>query len=234
MLGRFLELSLVTADTVDAWQRYQRLGFEPAPTGDIWPHAYGVVTCEGLAIGLHALAEETLSITFVRPQVAALHRELAAKHVEVEQARLGSDVFNELTLREPDGVALRVLEARSFSPPLQSPHRTALGSFVSLSLPSRDVDATQQFWRNVGHECGPSEEPWQSCSIAGVPLAVHPRRIFAEPVLVFRQPDADLETVIEAMGWSRERPLPALREVPHARWHATEDLAILLLEPAQL
>src|SRR5678815_2828838 len=121
MLGRFLELSLVTPDTGGTWQHYQRLGFEPAPTGDIWPHAYGVVACEGLAIGLHAAGDEALSISFVRPEVAALHRELTARHLDVERARLGSDVFNELTLREPGGVALRVLEARTFSPPLQTP-----------------------------------------------------------------------------------------------------------------
>src|SRR5690242_21432879 len=92
LLGRFLELSLVTADTGDAWQQYQKLGFESASTGDIWPHAYGVVTCENLAIGLHAAGAEALSITFVRPEVAALHREdrkstrLNSSHMSISYA----------------------------------------------------------------------------------------------------------------------------------------------------
>ena len=60
MLGQFLEVALVTDDTGDAWQQLQGLGFEPAPTGDIWPHPYGVVACEGIAIGLHARGDEPL------------------------------------------------------------------------------------------------------------------------------------------------------------------------------
>jgi hypothetical protein len=99
MLGQFLEVALVTEDTGDFWQRLQGLGFAPAPTGDIWPYAYGVVACEGLAIGLHARGEAPLSLVFVRPEVAALHRELVARGIDIETARLGSEVFNELTLR---------------------------------------------------------------------------------------------------------------------------------------
>src|SRR6187551_2634558 len=145
MLGRFLELALVSADTGETWQQYQKLGFEPAETGDIWSHAYGVVACRGLAIGLHAAGEEPMCLVFVRPDVAALHRELVARGVEVEQARLGSDVFNELTLREPGGMAIRVLEARSFSPPLELPEQTLLGGFSSLSLPSTDMEEAAAF-----------------------------------------------------------------------------------------
>src|SRR6185369_5431720 len=203
MLGRFLELSLVTPDTGGAWQQYQQLGFESAATGDIWPYAYGVVTCEGLAIGLHSQGAEPLSVTFVRPEVAALHRELTAKQLEVEQARLGSDVFNELMLREPGGVALRVLEARSFSPPLHTPRRTALGSFVSISLPCNDLDEGQAFWQRLGHDSLPIAMPWDGCSIDGLPLALHPRRILAEPALVFDHAgDVDL---VAGAGITRER-----------------------------
>ena len=55
MLGRFLELALASADTGEVWQQYQKLGFVPAETGDIWSHAYGVVACQGLAIGVTSL-----------------------------------------------------------------------------------------------------------------------------------------------------------------------------------
>lgn len=230
LLGRVLELSLVTPDTGGAWQQYQNLGFEPAQTGDIWAHAYGVIACEGLAIGLHAVGDEPLGITFVRPDVAALHRELAAKRLQVDQARLGSDVFNELWLREPGGVALRVLEARSFSPPLQTPPRTALGRFVSLSLPSRDIEAAQQFWRTLGHECTPLEQPWEGCTIQGLPLAVHARRALPEPVLIFQQSPEDIEVLLE-MGVTREGSVAALREVPHAHLRLPADVAALLFEP---
>ncbi len=101
MLGRFLELALVTDDPGSGWSDLQRLGFAGATSGDIWTHAYGVVACEGLAIGLHAVGDEPFSLIFVRPDVAALDRELTLRFIEVESSRLGNDVFNELALREP-------------------------------------------------------------------------------------------------------------------------------------
>jgi len=227
MFGRFLELSLLTPDTGDAWQQYQQLGFEPAPTGDIWPHAYGVIVCQGLAIGLHAAGEEPLSLAFVRPEVAALHRELTARQLDVEHARLGSDVFNELTLREPGGVALRVLEARTFSPPLHAPQRTGLGRFVSISLPSGELDEAQAFWGKLGLACTPIATPWEGLRIEGMPLTLHPRRILAEPALVFDE--AGDQGPVAVSGVTAERPLSKLRGVRHTLLRSAQDLALLLL-----
>lgn len=186
MLGQFLEIAQVTADTGESWQQLQALGFAPASAGDIWPHAYGVVACEGLALGLHAQGADELGVVFVRPEVAALHRELVALDIEVEAARLGSDVFNELTLREPGGVALRVLEARTFSPPSRVPARTALGRFVGLSLPCRDIEAARGFWQALGYATTASDTSLEGFAITGTPLACHPRQAMREPVLVFR------------------------------------------------
>jgi len=228
MLGRFLELSLVTPDTGAAWQQYQQLGFEPAPTGDIWSYPYGVVACEGLAIGLHATGDEPLGISFVRPEVARLHRELSASRVDVEQARLGSDVFNELTLREPDGVALRVLEARSFSPPLHTPLHTTLGRFVSLSLPSSDMEVSRGFWEGLGYQSAAMENPWEGFAIAGLPLAVHARRMLAEPLLVFGRVTDQIEAP-QQPALKRERALASLRALPHARLRLPADVAALVL-----
>ena len=94
MLGRFLELALVVDDPGAVWQRYQQLGFAAAEAGDVWQHAYGVVACRGFALGLHARGAEDFTIVFVRPDVAALHRELTERGVTIEAAQLGSDVFN--------------------------------------------------------------------------------------------------------------------------------------------
>lgn len=222
MPGRFLELALVTDDTSSAWQNWQALGFADAATGDIWPHAYGVVTCEGLAIGLHAAGDEPLSLVFVRPEVAALHRELQAQGLKIEHARLGADVFNELMLREPGGIALRVLESRSFSPPLEEPAVTALGRFTTISLPARDLDAAREFWQRLGFQCQPSTLPdWpeDAFAVAGIPVAVHPRSLLAEPVLLFRQPSAREgtapasatdESVLEQAGISGAKSRPGL------------------------
>lgn len=228
MLGRFLEVALVVADTGESWQQLQSLGFEPALTGDIWPHAYGVVTCEGLAIGLHAQGDEPLRLVFVRPDVAALHRDLTASGVDIEHARLGSDVFNELTLREPGGTALTVLEARSFSPPSRVPARTALGRFRALSLPCADLENARGFWRQLGYDPADIESPWEGFSLPGLPLACHLRRTFAEPALLFEESSLD-DDAPAAAGLAPQRPVPGLREVPHRLLRSGDGLALLLL-----
>src|SRR6478735_9515910 len=200
MLGRFLELALTTPDTGGAWQQYQKWGFAPAETGDIWSHAYGVVACDGLAIGLHAKGEEP-SLVFVRADVAALHRELTARGVEVESARLGADVFNELTLREPGGMAIRVLEARSFSPPLELPEQTALGRFASLSLPCADMEEAAAFWARHDMPTEPIADPWEGLAVAGTRLAYHARRSLPDPALLF------CSSVLPDARWLKEAGL---------------------------
>lgn len=229
MLGQFLEVALVTADAGEGWQQLQRLGFEPASTGDVWPHAYGVVTCEGLAIGLHSRGDDPLSVVFVRPEVAALHRELSARGIDVETARLGSDVFNELTLREPGGIALRVLEARSFSPPAQVPARTLPGRFRRLSLPGRDLDGAREFWAALGASCEPMEDPWPGFTIAGSPLGCHSRRVFTGPLLVFDSPDDHARDALEDAGFGIRPRLSALGDAPHLVAQGPEDLTLLMM-----
>ena len=229
MLGRFLELALASADTGEVWQQYQKLGFVPAETGDIWSHAYGVVACQGLAIGVHAMADETMSLVFVRPDVAALHRELISRGVEVEHARLGSDVFNELTLREPGGMAIRVLEARSFSPPLELPEQTALGRFASLSLPCADMEEAAAFWARLDMPTEPIADPWEGLAVAGTRLAYHTRRSLPDPALLF------LSSVLPDARWLKEaglktgKSLPALRQREHSAARDPTELAAIVL-----
>jgi hypothetical protein len=232
MLGRLLEVALVAGDTGDTWQQLQKLGFEPASTGDIWPHAYGVVACDGLAIGLHAKGDEPFSVVFVRPEVAALHRELAALGIEVEAARLGSDVFNQLWLRDPDGTALHVIEARSFSPPARLPARTAAGTFRWISLPSQDLDAALRFWSSLGAACTPIEEPFAGFTIGGTSLACHERRVSASPLLVFDAPAEDTSQLLASAGFAMRPRLAALVDAPHRVARGPEGLTLLMLESA--
>lgn len=230
MLGRFLEVALVTGDTGGTWQQLQKLGFEPASTGDIWSHAYGVVSCEGLAIGLHAKGDEPFSVVFVRPDVAALHRELTALGIEVEAARLGSDAFNELWLRDPDGTALHVIEARSFSPPAQLPARTAAGSFRWLSLPCQDTTEALRFWSSLGAQCAPIESPCPGFTIGPSSLACHERRVSGGPLLVFDAPDDDARELLESAGFVMRPRLAALAGTPHQVARGPEGLTLVMLE----
>jgi hypothetical protein len=233
MLGRFLELALVTDDPGAGWSDLQRLGFVEAASGDIWTHAYGVVACEGFAIGLHARGEEAMSLIFVRPAVAALERELSARFIGVESAQLGSDVFNELALREPGGMLLRVIEARTFSPPLELPVHTALGRFITLSLPCPDLAEARGFWERLGMDVLPGSNPWGGFAVQGLPLACHDGADFKEPALLFDGRQAWSSDELRAAGMRIERPVPALRGHPHRLLRGTEGLAMIALEPKE-
>lgn len=226
MLGRFLELSLVVPDTGAAWQRWMALGFSGAQTGDIWPHAYGVACCEGLAVGLHGAGEEA-AITFVRPEVAALERELAHRLIGVEREVLGAEQFHLLELREPGGRLLRVQEARTFSPPAQLPSHTAPGIFRALSLPCPDLAEARGFWERLDVDVQDIEDPWDGLALSALPLACHELGLCREPVLIFEASPAQMQAPLAA---GRPALLPGLRVRNHRLLRTPDGVTLLQLE----
>ena len=225
MLGRFLELSLVVPDTGTAWQRWLELGFAAAEAGDIWQHAYGALACEGMAIGLHAVGDDPVCVSFVRPEVATLERALADRLIGLERTVLGPDVFNLLELREPGGALLRIQEARTFSPPADRPTRTEAGVFRALSLPCPDLAEARGFWERLDYEVRGSEEPWPALQIEGLPLACHAAATWPQPLLLF---DASNGVARTATGTR----LPALGGRAHRLLRTPDGVALLELGPA--
>jgi hypothetical protein len=188
------------------------------------------VAAEGIALGLHAKGDEP-GLVFVRPDVAALERELSGRFIDVESMRLGSDVFNELALREPGGTLLRVIEARTFSPPAELPTHTALGRFLAISLPSTDLAETRGFWERLGMDVDEGTQPWESLAIRGLPITCHESSNFREVVLLFDAATARGDVELRHAGLSIARPLPALRHHGHRLMRGMEGLAMLLLDP---
>lgn len=227
MLGRFLELSLVVPDSGTAWQRWMELGLAPGEAGDIWPHAYGALACEGLAIGLHAAGDEPVAISFVRPEVATLERALADRLIGIDRAQVDAEAFNLLELREPGGALLRVLETRTFSPPAELPARTELGVFRALSLSCPDLAEARGFWERLDLEVREQEEPWPSLAIDTLPLACHESHDFRQPLLIF-----DGSGQPEGAAGLPFSTLPALRGRPHRLLRTPEGVGLLELGPA--
>jgi hypothetical protein len=188
-----------------------------------------VVACEGLAIGLHGAGDEALSLTFVKQDVAALERALTMFRVEVERARLGSDVFNELTLREPGGMAIRVIEARTFSPPAELPVRTAMGMFRAISLPCADLVEAREFWELLGMELQEVAAPWEGFSVSGTPLAYHSRADFREMALVFDGEGARDEGVWRQAGLGGGRAVAQAGGDGHLLLRGVEGVAMVVL-----
>jgi hypothetical protein len=74
----------------------------------------------------------------VLPQLQIGVSRLKERGIEFEQERLGDEVFNQAQLRDPSGLSVMLLEARTFSPPqLDAPIESACGYFSELGIPAR-------------------------------------------------------------------------------------------------
>ena len=189
MPGRALEIALATDDIGRSFEYWSRLGFGSALTGDTWSWPYGVLTAPRLSLALHATQLPSPQVVLVRPDVAGLVPLLEQRGVEVCDPRLGEQ-FNELQFTDPAGLSVRVLEARTFSPP-ESRAEILIGTFDAVSWPTSDPDAVSAFWSRLHTDCAPLEEDWATlrADLGGHRVAWHAPRVANEPLLVFRHPD---------------------------------------------
>lgn len=151
MLGSFLELAIPTADVAAALAFYESLGFVQAPVGEAWPYAYAVVTDGRISLGLHGAGLEEPTLTFVAPGVRSRLAEFDALGLALERTRLDDVALHEAAFRDPDGHLVRLLEARTFSPPALEPtFESALGYFGGFAVASHDPATSGRFWESLG------------------------------------------------------------------------------------
>lgn len=237
MLGRFLEISLPTADIRASVEFYERLGFTQCTAGDVWPHPYGVLTDGRTVLGLHGREMSGPTLTFVMPDLAARLPRLEASGLDVE-ARLGPEVFNEIAFSDPAGQRIRVLEARTYSPSGRAPAELPqCGEFAAFSMPARDCESCGRFWEALGFVALEQDEdaPWPHLALTSdhLELALHSPRLLDRAALVFRAPD--MEERIERLrerGFTPAGRLRGLEASRNALLEAPEGMALLLLSAA--
>lgn len=150
-LGRLLEVGIATQDIVGALAFYESLGFVQAEVGAAWSHPYAVVTDGRLCLGLHATDIESPLPTWVAPNLRACLEALRNLGIEPERARLDEVSLHEALIRDPAGQPLRLLEARTFSPPaLAAGHESELGYFEEIAFGVVDLAAASRFWEALG------------------------------------------------------------------------------------
>jgi len=233
-LGRFLEISLSAADVAESLAFYEALGFVQASVGEAWPHAYAVVTDGRLCLGLHGLAFESPLPTWVAPSLREHLETIATLGVTIEEARLDELSLNQALLRDPSGHPLRLLEARTFSPPALSPaHSSSLGYFEEFAVATLDLSAASAFWESVGFVAFEAvQEPLPKVVAASSDLNVGLYAIdLPAPVLVFS--DA---TMPERVANLRDRGFRFTQRLPReltamgaAMLEAPEGTRLLLL-----
>jgi hypothetical protein len=154
---------------------------------------------------------------------------LEERGVEPEHLRLGTEVFNELQFVDPSGLRVRVLEARTFSPPPQ-PAPPIIGQFEALSWPCTDPEAVTAFWERLHVDCTAADD-WSLLrgDIGGFPVAWHSPRVAREPLLVFRH--AGLPELAEQLAAAGVTSKARALGFPHAHLLVTspegQQLAIL-------
>jgi catechol 2,3-dioxygenase-like lactoylglutathione lyase family enzyme len=237
-LGRFLEVSVAAADVAESLAFYEALGFVQAAVGEAWRHPYAVVTDGRLSIGLHgAPFEASPLLTWVAPDLRNRMAELTRLGLVIEEARLDDSGLHEVFLRSPSGQPLRLLEARTFSPPSLAPgHVTQLGYFeeVALSTSTGDPDEAHTFWEKLGFVAfEPAVEPFTRivASSRDLNVALYDLAL-STPALVFSAASmADRIEELRDRGFRFARRLPReLTAVGAAMLEAPEGTCLLLVE----
>jgi catechol 2,3-dioxygenase-like lactoylglutathione lyase family enzyme len=233
VLGRFHEISIVTADIADSVAFYERLGFSQCGTTDTWQHPYGVLTDGKLFLGLHQFKFPSPIISYVHAGVAH-HAHVLEKHgIELAWKVTGDEAFNEVGFLDPTGQAVRVQEATTHFAGETESEGALCGDFAEFSLPGADFQPMQEFWEPLGFVAmGESDVPYVHMSLTSdhLNLAVHRPRTLDAPMLVFAS--ADMGERIErlrSMGFDFVAELPRGLDPRHnALLRAPEGTTLLL------
>ncbi len=200
MLGQLLEISVATGDVGESLSFYETLGFRSLAVGDTFSHHYAVATDGRVFVGLHGKQFDSPALTYTRTDIAKLVRDFQQHGIKFVYSEIRDDVFNEAHFLSPEGLLLRLVEARTFSPPFEYLESSLCGHFSELRLPTDDFDASVEFWESSGFVClerAEDPEPEASLTSDGLNLGLRDTRHTRHPVLVFQ--DEEMPGRLEAI-----------------------------------
>jgi hypothetical protein len=240
VLGRFLELSVATAGVAESLEFYESLGFAQASAGDAWPHPYAVVTDGRMTLGMHGVEDGIRHrLSFVTPDLRSKVDGLAALGVEVDRVRLDDASLNEVEFRDPAGVCVRLLEARTFSPPALEPaYESALGYFEGYVIGTDDLAEAGTFWERFGfvafQDAGDEEMPPRLVASHRDVNLIFLESELPEPMLCFSAPDMEQRIArLQERGVAFAGRVPrALQKLGAALLQAPDGVQVLLVRRA--
>jgi catechol 2,3-dioxygenase-like lactoylglutathione lyase family enzyme len=238
VIGRIHEVSVHAPDPIASLAFYERLGFAQVTTGEAFPYPYAAVGDGRLTIGLHRHElQQSPLLAFVLPDLRHEIEAIERRGIEILERRLGDDVFNEARF-EVAGQSLRLLEARTHSPPPFGPGETSsLGWFEEVAVPVADRAQAVRDWERLGFvpaEEGDEPYPHVGLTSDSLNVALIERSLLRTPALVFT--DADMPARIAKLaeaGFEFARRMPAsLDDSRHALLVAPEGTQLLLVTGA--
>lgn len=236
MIGRFLEISVHTTDILVSLAFYESLGFQQVQVNETWSYPYVVITDGRLTLGLHQHPIKSPTLTFVKADLIKHMEQLRTLELVFEQEHLGSDEFNEVSCHDPDGQSIRILEARTFSPPDISPtFSSECGYFVEYGIPVKEFSHGITFWERFGLIAMEQENAlFERVSLTSdhLNLGLHRSRALRHPVLVFE--DDEMHTRLQTLkerGFELSDEMPdALDDSSNAILIAPEGTRLLLMQ----
>lgn len=211
-LGQLLEFAVSASPLAMAVEAYGALGMWDVPVADFVPGARAVVSDGRLCIGLQDDELDGPVPTFVRPGLKEHVRALDAAGVELELVELADDQFHRAGFRDPNGILILMVEARTFPPVEPSPQSVpACGTFAELSVATQSLDASTRFWTSLGFSpIGETDDPhpWRRLEGHGLVVGLHETGRF-RAALTFHAPQLDARIeYLRAKGFELRRESP--------------------------
>jgi catechol 2,3-dioxygenase-like lactoylglutathione lyase family enzyme len=212
MLGDLLEFSIAADPLGPAVDFYRTLGFREAPVGNIVPDAYVPLALDRVTVGLRVTGPPDPVPAFVRPDLKSYLRGLKHSDVALEFAETADDQFHRAGFRDPNGLLVVLLEARTCAALPPDPATVSpLGEFLEYSMPTHSIDETVSFWEKLGVRRihgGEAPQPWCRIEGHGLTLGVYAGRRF-RPGLCFSCDNAEARfAYLEAKGFRLSRHEP--------------------------
>ncbi len=230
MIGGFLEISVGCDDIPASISFYETLGFRQLSTGDLLAHPYAVVSDGRAHIGLHAQPPDSPILTYVLHDLASAVPRLKNSGIQFVSEKLSDYEFNQATFVDPDGQAVCLLEARTFSPAsFTEDGFSLLGDFTEFSMPVRDIEIAIRFWEPLGFVAVDRQESSATLASERLNIGVYADARMRGPELCFSVTNID-ETLslVETRGVETS-PVRAGRVVISS----PEGLAIVLSEAGE-
>jgi catechol 2,3-dioxygenase-like lactoylglutathione lyase family enzyme len=177
MLGQFLEFSVNAPQLASSLDFYRSLGFRDFRVGDILHGPYAVIGDADMAIGLRSGENGGPVLTFVRPGLRDHLRAFKRRRIGFEFTQLDDDQFHEAAFADPNGQRVRLIEARTCSPPASTQDNvTGCGQFLEYSVATRSAEESAAFWQCLGFTRaaeGGEPAPWIRVAGCGAVLGFH-------------------------------------------------------------
>lgn len=227
MLGRFLEISVHAPEILESIAFYESLGFVQINTNEIRDYPYAVITDGRLFLGLHQRPLPSPALCFVQAELMQHRARLHELGIVFDREQLSNDSFNELDFRDPSGLHIKLLEARTFSPPdIEAAFTSSCGYFAELGIPVREFDAMRDYWESLDFVAMEAQsEPFSRVTLTShyLNLGLHRSRALRNHTLVFEDPE-----MRERLSHLKERGFAMSDEMPD---HLDEHSNAVLIAP---